>query len=117
MATKVYLNPLNDLNLKVHLDEIDATGALVPVTSGTVTAFLATSKDSTAVAADPSLSVAAVYLSAGDWLVTFDAAILTSALLAAKFASATPYCVVAAPGRVRVYIPLVYGDARLATVS
>lgn len=114
MAT-LELYPLNDFIAQVTLKDVDATGAEIPVTTGTVTAFLATSNGPTATAADPTLSVSAVYTGAGGvWLITIDAAVLTASLLALHFATVTPYLIVQKTGAVRVYAKCKYKAERAA---
>jgi hypothetical protein len=109
------LAPLNDFVLQATLKEVDATtGQYVPVTSGSVTAFLATSNASDAAAADPSLVATAVHVKNGRWLITFDAATLTKQLLSTLFASATPYCIITRSGGFRRYVQLAYSDSEAA---
>ena len=111
------LYPLNDLAFLVTLKIADpVTGAMAPLETGTVTAFLATSDAPDAVAADGTLVATVVYTGRhGKWLVSFDAAILTVALLASKFTAATPYCIVQAPSAVRFAIELAYDTTRSVT--
>jgi hypothetical protein len=113
------LSPLNDIAFLVTLYEINATtAAREKVTSGTVTAFLATTNTPTATAADPTLSVSATYISAkGRWLAAFDGSTLTAALLATHFAAATPYLIVQKSGDVRIAVELDYAATRTVTVS
>ncbi len=113
MATSLY--PLNDLGLFVKLKDINATtGVVTPLTTGTVTAFLATTNTPAATAADPSLSVSATHISNGKWLVFFDAAVLTASLLATHFASNTPYLIMEYANGFRVYHEMAYSASREA---
>lgn len=109
MSLKLY--PLNDFCVDVTLT--DRAGA--PITSGSVTAFLSTSKEPSATAADAALSVTATYSGAGGvWNVTIDAAVLTLALLNTHFANATPYLIVQLVGAVRVWQKCKYSTSRKA---
>lgn len=113
MATA--LVPLNDLAFFVKLQEVStSTGAKSPLTTGTVTAFLATSNAADAIAADPTLSVSATHISGGKWLVFFDASVLTLSLLEGLFAAVTPYLIVQQSNGFRVYEELVYSESREA---
>jgi hypothetical protein len=123
MATNP-LSPLNDFNRTVLLEVVDGvTGVITPVTTGTVTGFLATSNLPTAGSADASLSVSGVYIGgangyeAGTWLFAIDAAVLTPALLDTHFASATPYFIVGRVSGVRRYEKLAYKPALAATLA
>lgn len=108
----------NDFVKTVTIEQVDAAGAVQPVSTGTVTAFLATSKDTTAVAAHASLSTTAVYTGAGGiWLITLDAAVLTQTLLDTYFATTTPYLIVSLPNGIRVYAKVRYKSTRPATVT
>jgi hypothetical protein len=113
------LFPLNDLAFLVTLYTINpTTAAKEKITSGTVTAFLAAANTPTATAADPTLTGTVAYVSAkGRWLVTFDGAALTAALLASSFGSATPYLIVEKAGDVRIAIELAYTATRSITAS
>lgn len=113
------LYPLNDLAVSVRLVDIDATtGAESNVTTGTVTAFLATSNGPTATAADATLNATVNYSGAGGWwTVTIDAAVLTAALLDTLFASVTPYLIIRRTNGIRVYVEMAYSASRPATVT
>jgi hypothetical protein len=109
------LTPLNDLDLTIVLEDINtSTGTRTPITTGTVTGFLATSSAPDATTADATLSVSGVYIGgqtkitgqsatydAGTWLFHLDASALTIALLDEKFAAATPYFIVSKSNAVR----------------
>ena len=111
------LAPLNDFvwTAKVVLRST-STGAEEAVTTGTVTGFLATSPGSGATTADANWSVSGVYVGgandfdAGTWMFQIDAALLTAALLAAHFATATPYFIVTRTNGVRQVYKLRYLD-------
>lgn len=115
----VALSPLNDLSLSVTLKDVDpTTGATSLITTGTVTAFLAVSNSPTATVADATLNATVNYSGAsGKWTITIDASVLTAALLATLFASATPYLIIQRTNGVRVTVELLYSASRAATVS
>jgi hypothetical protein len=118
MSTILSLYPLNDFAVKIILKTIDeTTGAVVPLTEGTVTAFLATSNDPTATAPDPTLTTSGIHTKNGVWLALFDAAVLTPSLLDALFGSTPPYLIVQQPNGVRVYAQLTYTASRAAGVE
>lgn len=121
MANPLY--PSNDFVRTLLLETVHAvTGVTTPVTTGTVTGFLATSSSPTATAADPSLEVSGVYVGgangydAGTWLFEIDADDLTPTLLATLFATATPHFIVKMDGAIRVYEKLKYTASRPATL-
>lgn len=117
MSSNIGLYPLNDLVLEVKLTKVNTTtGATEPLTTGTVTAFIANANTPTATAADPTLTGTCTHVGSGRWIIEFDAAILTAALLASLFASATPYCIVQVTNGTRTYIELVYAASRAATI-
>lgn len=117
-AQPITLSPLNDFAAKVKLKQVDsATGAVSPLTTGTVTAFFATSILPTATAAHASLSTSATHIGDGVWLVLFDAAILTPALLDGLFTSTPPVLIAQQVGGMRVWAPVTYLAARPATVG
>jgi hypothetical protein len=109
----------NDFIPAVTILDVDNAGAEVPVTTGTVTAFLATSNSPTATAADPSLSVSATYTGAdGVWLAKFDKTVMLSTLLDAKFpAGVTPYLIVENTTGVRAFVKCRYKASRPATLA
>jgi hypothetical protein len=127
VSTHNTLAPDNDLLRTFYLEDVDPiTFAKTPVTTGTVTAFLATTKDGSA--ADPSLSISAVHVGVasptadeyalGTWGIEFDATILTSSLLATLFAATgKAFLVVEKAGAVRRYEQLTYATAIAATLS
>jgi hypothetical protein len=109
------ITPLNDFVASVTIMDVDSAGVETPVTTGTVTAFLATSRASDATAADPSLSVSASYSGAdGVWLIRFDAATLTLSLLESLFTPESTYLIVQLAGAVRVWKKLRYLPSRPA---
>lgn len=115
-ANLLTLWPLNDFTVKAKLKTI-VNGVAVPLTSGTVTAFLATSSGPAATAADAALTMSPAHLGNGEWLITFDAAVLTTALLDPLFAATPPFLIVQKPGDVRAYAPVVYATARPAMIG
>lgn len=73
---------------------VDAQGRAVVLETGSVTAFIATSKALSAAAADPSLSVALAHGGNGRWPVKFDKDLLPFALLNSLFGGgATPWLI------------------------
>lgn len=118
--TPVPLYPSNDISFLVALYDIPGTtGVRSVLTSGTVTAFLATSNLPTATAADPTLTTTATYIAArGKWLVGFLGSALTPTLLNSLFAAVTPYCILTVNSTdIRVYVEMVYTASRPATVG
>lgn len=122
MSTPV-LYPLNDLGFTVPLKKIDTDsasatfGKAIALTTGTVTAFLATSDLPTAAAADATLVATCTHVANGKWLIHFDGAALTASLLNTHFAAATPYMIVQVSGDIRVAVTLEYQAARPASVG
>lgn len=121
MARK--LTPLNDFNRLVLIEEVNSSGVVVPVTSGTVTGFLATTNASGATAADATLSASLTYvggandIAAGTWLFQLDAAALTLALLDTHFASsAVAYLIVKKDNSVRRWERLEYSNQMAADI-
>lgn len=116
MATPIPLYPLNDFIVDFQLKQVDTTtGTASAITSGSVTAFLATSSGPTATAADSTLSVACVYATSGKWIASFDAATLTAALLSTLFAAVTPYLIISKASDVRLAVQLAYSASRDVT--
>ena len=118
------LYPLNDLYFLVTLSQVSSTtGEVSALTTGSPTCFLATSNSPTATAADATLAGTITHVGTaaagnqGTWLVSFDAAALTAALLATHFATVTPYCIINLTGGIRVYVELAYSASRTATVT
>jgi hypothetical protein len=111
------LAPLNDFvwTAKVVLRSA-TTGAEEAVTTGTVTGFLATTNTSSATTAEATWSVSGVYIGgangfdAGTWMFQLDAAVLTAALLATHFTTATPYFIVTRTNGVRQWYRLRYQE-------
>lgn len=117
MPTPINLYPLNDLSLLVTLKYVDSAGAIQPLTTGVVSHFLATTNTPTATQADATLQGTATHINNGQWLIQYDAAVLTAALLATLFASQTPYLIVQQPNGVRGYVTLTYVPSRPITVQ
>lgn len=112
MAKK--LAPLNDLNRHVLIEEVNSSGVVVPVTAGTITGYLATTKTATS-AADATLSASLSYIGGandikeGTWLFQLDAAVLTKTLLDTHFGtSGVAYLIVERANGVKRYQPLEY---------
>ena len=121
MAATKTISPGNDYEDFILLEETDATtGVVGPVTSGTVTGFLAATNSSTATAIDESLSVTGVYVGgangydAGTWMFVIDATVITAALIGGK---GTIYFIVQKAGAVRVYRKVKVLDARPAEIE
>jgi hypothetical protein len=116
------LVPLNDFTVHVPIHYNHATtGTKTPLTTGTVTGFISTSKTSSATAADATLEASLVYVggnpietgssvnhAAGTWQFQLDAAVLTLALLEQHFANATPYLIVKSDNNIRRWKALNY---------
>lgn len=114
MSTPV-INPLNDFALYAKLQKInEQTGVRTALTSGSVTAFLATSDAPTATAADASLVVTPTHVADGKWLIFFDASVLQPALLETLFADTTPVLILQHEDGVRVYRTCAYAASREA---
>jgi hypothetical protein len=108
------LSPLNDLAFLATIRVVNASGSLTALETGSPTAFLALSDSPTATAADVSLVTTPTYTGAGGkWLVSFDAAVLTPALLASLFGSVTPYVIISFPGAIRVAVQCAYLASRV----
>lgn len=103
----VDVSPLNDLALTLRLKDVDpATSALIPLTSGAVSAFFAIDSDPATTAFDAALTVSATHVGGGKWLVPFDAAAITIARYDSLFGHAAPVIVILLPSGFRVYISL-----------
>lgn len=123
---EIKLSPRNKCAFMVTLEDVSTTpgdtmGEAVPLTSGAASAFLAVPNvaGTAPVAADPSLVASQVTHTAnpdGDWLVVFDADVLTDALLETLFADAEPRAIVVVDGNVRAVVPLDYEPERVARV-
>lgn len=123
------LNPLNKFFRTVVIEDVDdTTGATIPVVSGTLTAFLATSNEPDATAADATLSVTGTHVGVdvpddthpfplGTWLVEIGGNTLTVSLLDSLFTNATPYLIVIYSDLDRVYEKLTYQRTRKAATS
>ncbi len=98
------LHPLNDFAKYARLKTISSTtGEVTPLKTGTVTAFLSTGGAPSDVAADATLSMSAIHIKDGKWLIFFDASVLTLALLESKFATTPPYLILQHVSGFRVY--------------
>lgn len=113
MPTSYPIYPDNDFTLKVGLKSVDTTtGSVVPLLTGAVAAFLATSNLPTATAADSNLTADIFNLGSGNWLVFIDADKLDPTLMDTLFASTAPFLIIQLPGDVRVFVPLTYVPSR-----
>lgn len=107
------LYPLNDFCVIVRLQKINqSTGERTPLTSGTVTAFLATSEAPTATPAHATLEMTPVHIENGKWLVFFDASVLTAALLASLFSGTPPFLIVQETYGTRTFARLAYSASK-----
>lgn len=121
----VVIYPSNDLPLVAKLWDIDINpssatfGKPIPLTTGTVTAFIAASIAPTAVAVDPSLTASGLHIGKGKWLIVFDGSILTPTLLNTLFGSGTiPQIIIQQPGNLRSYVPgVTYSASKPAQVG
>jgi hypothetical protein len=119
-------SPLNDLSILVHLAKVNpSTGVIEPLITGAVDHFMSNGNDpATAAPADGTLVGSAVYTGtidattqAGIWLIQYDAAVLTAALLAASFGgTAKAYLIIKQAGGFWTYIDLKYVDRRKGSV-
>jgi hypothetical protein len=114
------ISPLNDYMWTATLRQRDVTtGALSDITSGTVTAFLATHHDADAVAADATLNCTVNYSGAGAaWTVSIDASVLTKALLDTLFSTTGRiYLIVKKAGAILVWYEEEYESSRRAEAA
>lgn len=120
------LSPLNDFDRTVLIEEVNASGVVVPVvdtSGGAIVGFLSTGKEPTAVAAHASLSVAGTYIGgangydAGTWLFQIDASALTAALIDTNFATNVPYFIVQRSNGKRRYEKLKYTPSWAADIA
>jgi len=115
MPTPTPIYPLNDFAMFAKLKDINnTTGAVTPLTTGTVAAFISDASGPDAVTVDATLSTSAIHVAGGKWLVFLDASVLTVELLDEHFAEATPYLIVQQADGFRVYHELAYTAAREA---
>ena len=114
------LYPLNDLAFVATVKVANDAGVLTPLLgAATATAFLATSKASTATAADPTLVTTPIYTNKpGKFLVRFNAPLLDPALLATLFAApAEAWCILVFDEDIRVAVELAYEDSLVVAVT
>lgn len=113
--------PGNDKGLLVRLKTVDrdpnsATfGHVIPLTSGTVTAFLSVSNAPNSTTADSLLTISAQHVSKGKWLLFWDGAFITTATMATLTSGG--FIIVVKPNGVRVYAPLLYSASRPAVLG
>lgn len=127
MANK--LAPLQDLVRWVGPVYESVSGTLTPVTTGTVTGFLATTNTSSATAADASLSATLTHVGGnadglggthaqGTWEFVLDASALTLALLNTHFAATgVAYLIVKRDNAFRVWERLEYVTSLQAEIE
>lgn len=122
------LSPLNNFWATIYIPTVSLTdGVESGLSTGTVTAFLATSGEPDAVAADATLSVACTHVGqasptagqfpTGTWLIAFPKSVLTVALLDQLFADTAPYLIVEHSTTMRVETKLKYKRARKADLG
>jgi hypothetical protein len=113
------LIPLNDFSILVDLFEVSSpTGEVIPIESGTVTAFLAQSP--TGDIAEETLTATCTYTgSDGRWLISFESNQLPLALLDSLFTAKTtpPHLIVVSDAGVRTYLLGEYARAKRAKLS
>lgn len=110
----IYLTPLRDLTLEVAPKHTNpTTGAREPITSGTLTAFLATSNAPSATQVG-SLTTEGVHVGSGRWIVSFNAAMLTEVALSSL--TSTPFCILQMTDEFRDYVTLTYRASAPATI-
>lgn len=124
--TRIVVTPLNDLEIKVGpLKSISATGTPTPITTGTTTGFLATSKAPDATEADAALQATLTHVGGeddgnggtyedGTWLFLLNAAVLTKSLLETHFLTNTPWFICQRTDDIRVVKECVYRESREA---
>lgn len=99
-----------------------ATGAITPVTTGTVTGFLAASRTAAA-PPDGTLQVNLVYIgnqpgrAAGTWMFFLPASVMARALLEQYFLNKRAYFICVRSNARRVVEEIVYADAEMATLA
>lgn len=109
--TEIVLNPKNDFGFFATLWSINlTTGAKTPLTTGSVSVFLATSDDPTAGPADATLTGTATHVGNGKWLIFVDATKLGDvALLDSLFlAGGAVYVVLEQTNNIRAALPVPY---------
>lgn len=120
------ISPLNTFWRLYQIETVDATdGSESGQTTGTVTAFLATSNAPDATAVDGTLSVSATHVGVaspgagqwplGTWLITIPGSAMTVALMDQYFTTEEPYLIVQRTGSDRVYEHLHYKRSKKAT--
>lgn len=118
------LSPLNDFVIRAFIERVDpVTGVVSPLVSGSLTGFLATSADPTATTADPTWSVAGVYIGGannfpdGTWQFEIDGTVLTVAACNAAFLTLQKaYFIVVKTGSIRKACTVTYKPISVATV-
>lgn len=128
MSLQVF-SPLNDFAFVAKLTRTTApTGAAVPITSGTVTAFLSAGDNSAeATAFDGDWEVEGTYLTShedgdGHWLFEIDAAKITAEKYDAMVEAATEgdgklYLIIVVDGGLRAFSPVKFARTRKAVVT
>lgn len=124
------LSPLNNFWATIYIPTVSPTdGTTSGLSTGSVTAFLATSGDPDATAADATLSIACNHIGVasptdgqfptGTWLIAFPKSVLTVALLDQLFnvSGVDPYLIVEHSTTMRVETKLKYKRKRKADVA
>jgi hypothetical protein len=122
------LSPLNAFFATIYVPTVSLTdGVESGLTTGTMTAFLATSPDPDATTADATLSVACTHIGQavpstgqfpeGTWLINFPKSVLAVALLDQLFETTAPYLIVEHSTSMRVETKLKYKRSRKADLG
>jgi hypothetical protein len=113
-----YLYPLNDFALVVTLKIVNDEGVMVPLETGTATAFFAVDADPLTTAANPALVTTPTYTGAGGkWLIKFEAADMDPTVLGTLFAAVTPFLNVHFSNASFFSIQCEYAPTRVETVT
>jgi hypothetical protein len=122
------LDPKNAFWATIYIPKVSLSdGTESGKTTGTVSAFLATSGDPDALAADSTLSVACTHIGQvsptagqfplGTWLINIPKSALTTALLDQWFGDTSPYLIVEDDDSMRVETKLKYKRSRKADLG
>lgn len=109
----------NPLELEVMLDDTDpATGRLVALTSGVVTAFWSTTRTSAATAIVGAPTTTLTHIAAGRWRLPFTAVQLVYGTVHALFNGLPAlYLIIVKASGLRVYIPFTYAAEKPALLK
>ena len=108
--------PENDFGVMVQLKEpADGQRAAVPITTGTVEAYFATTKDALA-AAHASVVCTGAHAGGGWWTITLQGGGTSRPVLDPILDGNPLYLIVRHPGNVRFYIVCTYASTREVTI-